>query len=36
MTSVADALRARLRGRVVTSDDPDYDAMRRVTLVVDV
>jgi FAD/FMN-containing dehydrogenase len=36
MTSLAEDLRARMRGRVVTADDPDYEAMRRVTLVVDV
>ena len=33
---MADELRARMRGRVVTADDPDYDSLRRVTLVVDV
>jgi FAD/FMN-containing dehydrogenase len=31
MTDLADELRTRLRGRVVTAHDADYDAMRRVT-----
>ncbi|MEP7360109.1 MAG: FAD-binding oxidoreductase [Chloroflexota bacterium] len=34
-TSLATELRSRMRGRVVTADDPDYDELRRVTAVVD-
>jgi FAD/FMN-containing dehydrogenase len=36
MTSLAADLRSRVRGRVVTPDDPDYDELRRVTAVVDI